>query len=339
MQAAVVTKYGPPEVLQLREWPMPQPNAGEVLIRTKAIGLNFAELVQRMGYYPETPRPPFIPGLEVCGAVERVGVGVKGFARGDRVMSFTKRGAYAEYVAVPAERVVRLPAKVPFEHGAALGVSYFTAYHGLVTLANIRKGEKLLQHAAAGGVGTAAIQLAKLRGAEVFATAGSTQKLEIARNEGADHVINYGTEDFAEAVLQETRGYGVDVVMDSVGGKTFRKGWKLLAPMGRYILYGFAGVTNNRGIGTLTALKEFASIPLIYPPNLLQRNVGLLCFNLFFLTHKVEYLARASRAILKLYEEKKIRPVIGKTFPFEQIAEAHTYLQSRQSFGKVVVLV
>lgn len=339
MQAAVVTKYGPPEVLQLREWPMPQPNAGEVLIRTKAIGLNFAELVQRMGYYPETPRPPFIPGLEVCGAVERVGVGVKGFARGDRVMSFMKRGAYAEYVAVPAERVVRLPAKVPFEHGAALGVSYFTAYHGLVTLANIRKGEKLLQHAAAGGVGTAAIQLAKLRGAEVFATAGSTQKLEIARNEGADHVINYGTENFAEAVRQETRGYGVDVVMDSVGGKTFRKGWKLLAPMGRYILYGFAGVTNNRGIGTLTALKEFASIPLIYPPNLLQRNVGLLCFNLFFLTHKVEYLARASRAILKLYEEKKIRPVIGKTFPFEQIAEAHAYLQSRQSFGKVVVLV
>lgn len=339
MQAAVVTKYGPPEVLQLREWPTPQPSAGEILIRTKAIGLNFAELIQRMGYYPETPLPPFIPGLEVCGVVEKVGTGVKGFSRGDRVMSFMKRGAYAEYVAVPAERAVPLPAKVPFEHGAALGVSYFTAYHGLITLANLQKGEKLLQHAAAGSVGTAAIQLAKLRGAEIFATASSSQKLEVARKEGADHLINYEEEDFVDVVRQTTKGYGVDVVMDSVGGTTFRKSWKLLAPVGRYVLYGFAGVTNRRGIGKLTALKEFALIPLVYPPGLLQRNVGLLCFNLFFLTHKVEYFTRLSRTLLKLYAEKKIRPVVGKTFSFDNIAEAHAYLQSRQSYGKVVVLV
>jgi NADPH:quinone reductase-like Zn-dependent oxidoreductase len=339
MLAAVVTKFGPPEVLQLREVPTPQPGAGEILVRTKAIGLNFAELVQRMGYYPETPRPPFIPGLEMCGVVDKVGKGVTGLARGDRVMGFMKRGSYAEYVALPSERVVRLPKKVSFEHGAALGVAYFTAYHGLITLANIQKGEKLLQHAAAGGVGTAAIQLAKLRGAQVYATASSAQKLEIARTQGADCVINYREEDFSDVVRRETGGYGVDVVMDSVGGKTFRTSWNLLAPMGRYILYGFAGVVNRRGIGKLTALKEFASVPLIYPPTLLQRNVGLHCFNLFFLTHKVEYLTRVAQSILKLYLEKKIHPVIGKTFSFQEIAEAHAYLQSRQSYGKVVVLV
>jgi NADPH:quinone reductase-like Zn-dependent oxidoreductase len=339
MRAAVVTKFGPPEVLQVQEMPVPQPRPGEVLIRTKAIGLNFAELVMRMGYYPETPRPPFIPGIEISGVIDRVGTGVKGLSRGDRVMSLMKRGGYAEYVTAPAEHVIPLPRTMPFEHGATLGVAYFTAYHGLVTLANVQKGETVLQHAAAGGVGTAAIQLAKLRGAEVFATAGSPQKLEIARQHGADHLINYREEDFASVIRRETNGYGVNVVMDSVGGTVFRHGWKLLAPMGRYVLYGFAALVGERRIRKWAVLKECAAVPLLYPPALLARNVGIFCFNLFFLTQKVGYFAGVARTLLNLYRAKHIKPVVGRTFPFDQIADAHAFLQSRASFGKVVVMV
>ncbi|HLF19955.1 MAG TPA: zinc-binding dehydrogenase [Bacteroidota bacterium] len=334
-----MTKFGPPETLQLREVPGPSPREYQVLIAVKVIGLNFADVMARLGVYPSVPDPPFVPGLEVSGTVQEVGEGVKSFKKGDRVLAFTRQGAYAEYLCVNENHVQHVPKKMSFEEAAAFGVTYLTAYHGLITLAHIRKGERLLLHAAAGGVGTATTQIAKHLGVEVFGTASSSEKLDVAREQGLNHGINYRTEDFVHVVRQKTHGLGVDVVMDSVGGMVFRKSWKLLAPLGRYILYGFAAVTGKRTINRIKALKEIVATPVIYPPNIVSKNVGLFGFNLYFLFDKVEYLKKSARQLMKWYDEKVIKPVIGARFSFDRIAEAQAYLQSRRSFGKVVVVM
>lgn len=335
----VVTKFGAPDVLKILEKPVPQPKPGEVLIRTKTIGLNFADVMGRLGLYPSIPNPPFVPGIELAGIVEKVGEGIKSLCVGDRVVAFSKQGAYAEYGCVMAEHARVIPENMSFEEAAAFSVTYFSAYHGLVTLANMQRGEKLLLHAAAGGVGTAAIQICKHLGIEVFATASSQEKLEIARRQGAEHLINYRTEDFGEVVRAKTNNYGIDVVLDSVGGKIFRKGWKLLAPMGRYVLYGFAAVTGEKRINKLKALNEFLSVPLIHPPSIVSRNVALMGFNLYFLAHRLDYFDRIATTLFDWYNKAVIKPVIGATFPLEDIVQAHTFLQSRKSFGKVVVVV
>ena len=339
MKAAVVTRFGPPEVLKIQELPIPEPEEGHLLVKVKAIGLNFADVFARMGVYPGIPNPPFVPGLEISGIIHKVGARVSRFKRGDRVLAFTRLGAYAEYVSVDVGHAVAMPKKMSFEEAAAIGVAYLTAYHGLIRLANIQKGEKLLIHAAGGGVGIATIQIAKHLGAEVFGTAGSETKLEVARAQGLDHAINYRTQSFDRVIRDATNGYGIDVIMDSVGGALFRKGWKLLAPMGRYVLFGFAAVTGKKTVNRVKALKEIAAYPVIFPPFVVSRNLGFFGFNLFFLMHKVEYLKQAVAQVLKWYGQKVIKPVIGAKFPFDEITKAQEFLQSRKSYGKVVVTV
>ncbi|MBI4428009.1 MAG: zinc-binding dehydrogenase [Ignavibacteriales bacterium] len=339
MKAAFVTRFGPPETLQLRDVAKPSPAEGQILIAVKAIGLNFADVMSRLGVYPGVPKPPFIAGLEFSGVVEHVGKNVTSFKRGDRVLAFTRQGAYAEYVCVDANHAQPVPKKMSFEVAAALGVTYLTAYHGLITLAKIQKGERLLLHAAAGGVGTAAIQIARHLGVEIFGTASSAQKLDVAHQQGMHHGFNYQTEDFERGIRQRTQGKGIDVVMDSVGGMVFRKSWRLLAPMGRYVLYGFAAVTGRRGINRLRAIKEIVSTPLIYPPNIVSKNLGLFGFNLYFLFDEVEYFRKASRQLMKWYDQAIIKPVVGARYTFDRIAEAQELLQSRKSYGKIVVNV
>lgn len=339
MKAFLLPRFGPPEVLTWCEIPKPDPGEGEVLIRVRRIGLNFAEVFTRLGVYPGVQRPPFVPGIEFSGVVEALGAGVKGLRRGDRVFAFTRQGAYAEFVSTPADFVMKIPAKMSYDAGAALMVTYLSALHGLVTLANIRRGEKVLIHAAAGGVGTAALQLARHLGAETFATVGSAEKFAIAKEQGADHIINYRTEDFASVAREVTRGYGIDVVMDSIGGSVFRKSWKLLAPMGRYVLFGFAAVTGPRSVPRLQALYEYLQVPRIFPPAIVSRNVSLMGFNLYMLTHKVEYFRGLIGDIMALAKRSIVKPVLGAVFPFEKMIDAHAFLQSRKSFGKVIVHV
>ena len=334
-----MTRFGPPEVLRFKEVPKPSPGEGQILVEVKVIGLNFADVMCRLGVYPAVPKPPFVPGLEVSGVVENVGKRVRRFKRGDRVMAFTRQGAYAEYLCVSEHQTQHIPKTMTFEEAASFGVTYLTAYHGLITLANIQKGERLLLHAAAGGVGIATIQIARHLGVEIFGTASSAQKVDIALQQGMHHGINYAVEDFEDAVLRKTDGHGVDVVMDSVGGTVFRKSWRLLEPMGRYILFGFAAVTGKRGVDMLKAVKEFASTPFVYPPNIVSKNIGLFGFNLYFLFDKVEYFKNAFRQLMKWYDEKVIRPVIGARFTFDHIVEAHVLLQSRKSYGKIVVVL
>ncbi|MCX6133553.1 MAG: zinc-binding dehydrogenase [Ignavibacteriales bacterium] len=339
MKAVEISKFGHPKVLRICEVPRPEVGDGDVLVRVRAIGLNFAEVFARLGYYPAIPKPPFIPGLEFSGIVEEVGRGVKGFRRRSRVVGFTRQKAYAEFVAVPASLLTQMPVGMSFEEGAAIGVAFLTAYHGLVTLGQIRKGERLLLHAAAGGVGTAVLQIARHLGVRVYATVGSDAKIQIARDLGAEVVINYSDQDFAEIIRRETDGQGVDVILDSVGGRVFRKGWKLLAPMGRYVLYGFSAVAGRKGVPKVKALIEAASVPHIYPPSLVSQNVSLMGFNLYFLFDRVDYLQETMAMLMSWYKKGLVRPVVGAVYPFEKIREAHTFLQSRQSVGKVVVTV
>ena len=339
MRAIEIARFGSPEVLKIREMPVPSIGEADVRVSVKTIGINFADLFARLGYYPAIPKPPFVPGLEFAGTVESIGKGVKGFRKGDRVLGFTRLKAYAEFVSVPAGLLTRMPSGMSFKEAAALGVTYLTAYHGLVTLGQIKKGESLLLHAAAGGVGTAALQIAKHLGVQVYATVGSKAKIQTAREQGAVLTINYADQDFAEIIRRETNGQGVDVILDSVGGKVFRKGWKLLRPMGRYILYGFAAAASPKGVPKIKALVESASFPLIYPPSIVSRNVTLSGFNLYFLFDKVDYLQQTMRKLLGWYDKGIVKPVIGAVYPFEKIQEAHQFLQSRQSIGKVVVTI
>lgn len=339
MKAAFVTKKGGPEVLKIRDTLPPDTAPNEVLIRVKAIGLNFADVLSRLGIYPGAPKPPFIPGIELSGIVEKVGPAVRALGPGDRVMAFSRFGGHAEYVAVPESAVSRIPDTMSFEEGAAFLVNYLSAYHGIGTLAHLRKGEKFLIHAAAGGVGLASVQLAKSIGAEIFATASSEEKLSLAHSQGADHLINYQTQDFAERIKQITNGYGVDVVMDAVAGKVFKPSYRLLAPMGRYVIYGVASIASERRLNPFRMLSQMFAMPLIFPLTLMRRNIGIFGFNLGLLSKKGEYLNECGRHLLELYERGAIKPVIGKVFPFEKIGEAHYHLQSRHSTGKVVVKV
>lgn len=339
MRAAVVTRKGGPEVLEIRELPATQPGPGEVRVRVKAIGLNFADVLMRLGVYTGTPGTPFVPGLEFSGVIERVGDGVDTFRGGEPVMAVTRFGSHAELVTLDAQRVMRLPAQMSFEEGAAFPVNYLSAHCGLVHLGRLRRGERLLLHAAAGGVGIASIQLARHIGAEIFGTAGSAAKVELIRGMGVQHAINYRVDDFAVEVRRRAGEHGIDVVMDSVAGRIFRPGWHLLAPMGRYIIYGMASVSGAGGLNYLRAAWEWLALPRIQPLQMVAANRTLAGFHLGTLDPAHPYFRAAANEILALYEHGVLRPFIGATFPFEKIREAHAHLQSRASTGKVVVTI
>jgi len=339
MRAAVVTRKGGPEVLEIREFPEPEPGLGQVRVRVKAIGLNFADVLMRLGVYTGTPATPFVPGLEFSGVIEKVGDGVDAFRGGESVMAVTRFGSHAEFVALDARRVMRLPAQMSFEEGAAFPVNYLSAHCGLVHLGRTRPGERLLLHAAAGGVGIATIQLARHIGAEIFGTAGSPAKIELIRSLGVEHAINYRVDDFAAAVCRIAGQNGIDVVMDSVAGRFFKQGWDLLAPMGRYIIYGMASVCGTGGLNYLRAAREWLALPRIQPLHMVAANRTLAAFHLGTLDPAHPYFRAAAGEILELYGHGVLRPFVSATFPFERIREAHAHLQSRASTGKVVVTI
>ncbi len=338
MKAAFVTRFGGPDVLQIREVPAPQPGPGEVRVRIRAIGLNFADLMARIGVYPGIPKPPFIPGLEFSGDIDACGQGAVVFKPGDRVMGYSRIGSHAEYVAIGEKMLAPLPQSMSYETAASFLVAAVTAHHGLVHLAHLTEGESVLIHAAAGGVGLASVQLARHLGAEVFATAGSDEKVALAASNGAHHAMNYRTEDFAGKVRRLRNGGGVNVVMDSVGGQVYDKSWPLLEEMGRYILFGISAIAGQAGLNRLHALRVFLSMRPILPQSLLQSNKALFGFNLGTLKHSVDHLRDTAEKVIRLYDAGVLKPLIGKTFSLDEIVEAHRFLQTRKSVGKVVVL-
>jgi NADPH2:quinone reductase len=314
---------GEPSSLVYADVPDPQPRAGEVVVDVRAVGCSFPDILIVQGKYQKKPPLPFSPGCEVAGVVSAVSDGVSDLTVGQRVFAMMSWGAYAERVAVPAAAVYPLPATLSFEEGAAFGLVYQTSYCALVHRTTLRRGETVLVHAAAGGVGLAAVQIARALGARVIATAGSQAKLEIARAAGADVLIDYRRDDWVERVKKATDGAGANVIYDPVGGDTFDGSTKCVAFEGRILIVGFAG----------------GRIAEVATNRILLKNISVVGVHWGLYSERDPVLVhRWMTDLLGMVERGDLRPVIFKTFPLARAADALTAIGSRESYGKVVLV-
>jgi len=322
MRAVVVDRWMEPAELVVRELPDPVVGPGQLGVDVKAAGCNFFDILIVQGRYQVKPPFPFIPGGEFAGVVRELGAGVKGFAVGDRILASAPMGGYADRIAIPAAFAHRMPDAMPFEEGASFPIVYPTSYAGLVYRAALQPGETLLVHAAAGGVGLAAVQIGNALGARVIATAGGPEKVRVAMEAGAAFGIDYNSEDFVERVKEITGGKGADVIYDSVGGDVFDKSMKCIAWCGRLLVIGFAGGT----------------IPSVAANRILLKNVAVVGLHWgAYAKYEPARIPETFAALFQLYEQKKIRPVIYRSYPLEQAAEALAALGSRKTHGKVVL--
>jgi len=319
MKAIRVHGFGGPEVLRLEEVPTPQPGPGEVLVRMHAIGVNPVETYIRAGKYARLPALPYTPGNDGAGVVEQIGDSVTRFKPGDRVYSAGSiSGTYAEFALCKTEQVHQLPANASFAQGAAMGTPYATAYRGLFQRADAKPGETVLVHGASGGVGTAAVQLARARGLRVFGTAGSDQGRKLAREQGAHEVFDHRAPDQFEQIMKATDGRGVDVIVELLANVNLAKDLTILAKSGRVAIIGSRGRVE---IDPRDAMQRDADLRGMVLPN----------------TPPAE-MASIHAALVAGLEKGTLRPVIGKEFPLAEAAEAHRAVMGSGAFGKIVLL-
>jgi NADPH:quinone reductase-like Zn-dependent oxidoreductase len=337
MRSVWIPRIGPPEVLELRERPDIHAGPGEVRIRVAASGVNFADVMARMGLYPDAPKLPCVVGYEVAGTVDEIGLGVTDVAAGDAVIAPTRFAGYADLVVVPARQTVPLPDGMSFVEGAAIPVNYLTAILMLEVLGNVRRGDSVLVHGAGGGVGLAAVQLCGVYGATVIGTA-SRAKHDALRAAGVAHTIDYRTEDFESEVRRLTGGRGVDVVLDPIGGENLRRSYRTLAPLGRLVAYGVSSMAPSTSRRVLTAAWQLLRMPRFGLVRLMNENHGVLGFNLGHLWEEMERLRTYLVKVLEFYRAGHVRPQIARTFPLEQAAAAHAFMQARENLGKIVLV-
>lgn len=337
MRAVWITSAAGPDGLAVRETPDPEPGPGQVRIRVRAAGLGFAEVMAAQGLYPDAPKRPCVVGYEVAGVVDAAGEGAAEFAAGSRVVALTRFGGHADVVCVPQSQVFAIPGGKDFTEAAALPVTYLTAYHMLFRAACVRSGERVLVHMAAGGVGTAVLQLCRtVPDVEVFGTA-SAAKHEQLRAQGCAHPIDYRTADYAAEVRRLTGGEGVDVVLDPLGGADWRKGLALLRPCGRLVAYGFASLTSGQRRRPLHVLSRAAGTPLLTPLQLMNANKTVSGVNIGHLWGRMDVLREEFRDVLALWEAGTITPLVDSTYPFARAAEAHRRMLDRKNTGKIVL--
>ena len=337
MKALVITEHGPPEVLRVQERDDPQPGRGQVRVRVRAAGINFADLMARVGFYPDAPKPPCVVGYEVAGEIDEVGEGVDDLAVGDRVIAGTRFGGYSELVVPPANGVVPLPADWSFEEGAAFPVNYSTAYAGLIRYGALHADERVLLHAAAGGVGIAATQIAKLIGAEVFGTA-SASKHDAIRGFGVDHPIDYRDKDFVDEIRRITgEKQPLDLVMDAIGGKSWKQSFSLLRAGGRLIPFGAADVMSGDRRNLVAGARTLVGTPRFNPLKLASDSKAVIGLNMLKLWDAKGSLDEFIDPLTEWVEAGKLRPVVAEAFPLERGADAHRYLADRKNVGKVVL--
>ncbi len=337
MKQVWIPKIGEPEVLELREAPDPEPRAGEVRVRVEASGINFADILARMGLYPDSPRLPAVVGYEVAGVVDIRGEGVEGCHEGDRVVCMTRFGGYSDVVCVPQAAVRAIPADLGFEDAASIPVNYLTAWLMLVRLGNVRAGERVLVHACAGGVGLAAVQICRHFGADVIGTA-SGPKHERLREMGVSACIDYRTQDFEEEVGILTDGRGVDIVLDAVGGASFAKSYRSLASLGRLFVFGASSLAPGTKRSIPAALAGFLRMPSFKPLNLMSQNRGVFGVNVGHLWDRGEEMTAMLGEIVDLFAAGVFKPVVDQTFNFADAAAGHRYIQERRNFGKVILI-
>jgi NADPH2:quinone reductase len=320
MRAIEVTEYGDADVLESVERDVPEPGEGEVRIETRAVGINFADIQQRRGHYPGGPGAPFVPGVEAAGVVDATGDGVD-LDEGDRVVAMLNGGGYAEYAVADVNSVFPA-AGLSFEDAAGFPVQFLTAHNCLNEWGGLESDERVLVQAAAGGVGTAAVQLADHAGAEVFGTASSAEKLDLAADLGCDHPINYVEEDFREVVDDVTDGAGVDLVLDGVGGDVFHRSMEALSHFGRLVFYGAAS----------------GEMPTAELTDLLMSNKELIGFHLGQASYHDPGRALAPvPELVSLIGSGEIAVQVGATFDLEDAAAAHGHIEDRESTGKVLL--
>ncbi len=339
MRQVWITRAGKPEVLEVKEAPDPTPGEGQVRIRVRAAGINFADLMARVGMYPDAPKIPCVVGYEVAGEIDAVGAGVSGadaLKPGDRVFGMPKFGGYTDTLVLPAAQVFRLPSAMTFEEAAALPVAYLTAHHMMFVVGNLRQGGKILIHSAAGGVGVAAVQLAKTKGAEIFGTA-SKSKHDFLREIGVAHPID-SAEDIGPQVRAICGERGVDLILDPVGGPSWREGYDLLGSAGHLVAFGLSAASSGKSRSLLTAIGQIVRAPRFNPLKLMDANKTVSGVNMGHLFDRLDLLKPQFEALLAMYERGEIKPHVDRTFPFAEAAAAHHYLHDRKAKGKVLLV-
>jgi NADPH:quinone reductase-like Zn-dependent oxidoreductase len=331
VRAVVITEHGGPEVLQVEQRPDPQPAAGQVLIDVHAAGINFADLMARLGFYPDAPKPPCVVGYEVAGTIAALGAGVDGdLSIGQRVVAPVRFGGYAEKAAAGADGVVALPESMSFEQGAAIPVNYATAWEGLIRAGNVEPGERVLIHSAGGGVGIAATQIAKRAGCEVWGTA-SPGKHDAIRGFGVDHPIDYTRSGWERDVPK------LDLVMDALGGASFRRSYKLLRAGGRLVCFGASAVVDGENRNLIAAAKTALRMPRFNIIKQMSDSKSVIGLNILSLWDERGTGESWRASLTELLNDGTIKPVVAESFPFDRAGEAHRFVSERKNLGKVVL--
>ena len=337
MRQVVTTKNGGVDVLRVEEVADPQPKNGEVVVDVKAAGLNFADILARQGLYPDGPKKPCVMGYEVAGVVSAVGEAVDASIIGSPVVAMTRFGGQAEKVVVRERQLFEKPLSLSFEQAAAIPVNYLTAYALLVTMGGLRATESVLIHNAGGGVGLAAIDIARHIGATTYGTA-SPGKHEFLRERGLDHPIDYRNQDWLPELMRLTHDRGVELVIDPIGGAHWKKSYAALRTTGRMGMFGVSAASATGVAGKVKLVKAALQMPRFHPLGLLNKNRGVFGLNLGHMWHEPEKVAEWVQEILLGVHEGWVRPHVDKVFSFVQAGDAHKYMESRKNIGKVVLV-
>jgi NADPH:quinone reductase-like Zn-dependent oxidoreductase len=335
MKAIFLVRKGPPEkAFEIRKVKTPQPQEGQVLIKVEGFGLNFADIVAREGMYRDAPPMPSVLGYDVVGRIEAFGKNVSGIQSGDRVVALTRFGGYAEYALTDSRAIAKIPDSLNIAEACSLATQFITAYYCAAEAANLREGEQVIVHSAAGGVGSALMQYCKFKKCEVIATTGSASKVDLLKQQGAAHVLNTSTENFYTRVKELAPG-GVDTIFDALGGKFIKSGIKLLSPAGRIVCYGASQMTGTNLFNRVRAALQFG---FYHPAEFMMSSKSLIGVNMLHIADKKpELLQHCLQQVMKLHAEGILSPMKGKIFPASEIAAAHRYLQERKAIGKVAL--
>lgn len=332
----IVREGAADKAFALREVPRPVPGPGQVLIKVEAFGINFADLMARKGLYRDRPPLPALIGYDVAGQIEQAGAGVDTTHIGRRVFALTRFGGYAEYAVAALQAVADIPANMDAASATALSTQYCTAWYAAEECVRIHPGDRVLIHAAAGGVGTALVQIAAHRGAEIFGTAGSEKKLEAIAHMGVAHPINYRDEQWFNRIREVLQGDSLDIVFDAIGGKTFRQGLSLLGAGGRMVAYGAASLSDAPN--GFSRLLRGLSFGFYHPVQFLMPSKSLIGINMLRIgDEKPHVLQRCMEAISEQVEKGCLQPAAATQFPASQLAQAHDYVEQRRSSGKVAL--
>ncbi len=338
MKAYVLSKHGKPSVLSLIDVSQPIPGDHEVLVKVSTIGINYAEIQSRKGLYQWAPKLPYTLGMEAFGIVAAVGKKVTQHAIGDAVIVAKQYGAYAEYVTAHEDLVLPAFAELSAEENAAFAVNFMTAWVAIIEMGRGRPGDTVLIQAAAGGVGTAAVQIAKKMGCTVYGTVGSDPKLALLQDLGIDGAINYRRDNFRKKIREMNQGQGVDIVLEVVGGEVFRESLRTLNPFGRLIVIGFASLALQKW-NPLSWYRTWKDIPRVNVSYLATHSSGVLASHLGYLLKDKERLAKVWRELSEFTRTHQLKPIVGHTFPFDKLPEAHALMESRKSTGKIVITI